>query len=88
MKTLAIVAADGPIGLLDDVCFDDQRWAVRYVVVDTGRWLPGRRVLISPMAVSSTEWDEQKILLSISRDPSRGVSRQAFATALMNGPGV
>jgi hypothetical protein len=50
--------------------------------------LLGRRVLLSPMAVSSTEWDEQKILLSISRDPSRGVSRQAIATALMNGPGV
>jgi len=46
------------------------------------------RVLISPMAVSSTGWDEQKILLSASRNPSRGVSRQAIATALMNGPGV
>ena len=71
MKKLAIVATDGPIGSLDDVYFDDERWAIRYVVVDTGRWLPGRRVLISPLSVSGTEWNEQGLLLSISRDQVR-----------------
>ena len=71
MKKLAIVAIDGPIGSLDDVYFDDERWAIRYVVVDTGRWLPGRRVLISPLSVSRTEWNEQRILLSIFRDQVR-----------------
>lgn len=71
MKRLAIVATDGPIGSLDDVYFDDERWAIRFVVVDTGRWLPGRRVLISPLSVSRIEWHEQRILLSISRDQVR-----------------
>ena len=71
MKKLAVVATDGPIGSLDDIYFDDERWAIRYVVVDTGRWLPGRRVLISPWSVSRTDWNEQRLMLSISRDQVR-----------------
>jgi hypothetical protein len=43
-------ASDGEIGRVKDFYFDDQNWAVRYVVVDTGTWLPGRQVLISPHA--------------------------------------
>lgn len=47
----AIVARDGAIGSVQDVYFDDERWTVRYLVVDTGNWLPGRQVLISPRQV-------------------------------------
>ena len=43
-------ASDGEIGHVKDFYFDDQNWAVRYVVADTGSWLPGRQVLISPHA--------------------------------------
>jgi sporulation protein YlmC with PRC-barrel domain len=43
-------ASDGEIGHVKDFYFDDQNWAVRYVVADTGSWLPGRLVLISPHA--------------------------------------
>ena len=43
-------ASDGEIGQVKDFYFDDQNWAVRYVVADTGAWLPGRLVLISPHA--------------------------------------
>ena len=41
-------ALDGEIGHVKDFYFDDQNWAVRYVVADTGSWLTGRLVLISP----------------------------------------
>jgi uncharacterized protein YrrD len=43
-------ASDGEIGRVKDLYFDDQSWAVRYVVADTGSWLPGRQVLLSPHA--------------------------------------
>ena len=33
---------------MKDFYFDDQSWAVRYVVADTGSWLSGRQVLLSP----------------------------------------
>ena len=68
LKKFELVAADGRVGAVDDFYFDDQRWAIRYVVADTGNWLPGRRVLISPMSVARTEWGEQRLLLSITRD--------------------
>jgi hypothetical protein len=44
-------ASDGEIDRVKDFYFDDSTWAVRYVVVDTGSWLPGRQVLISPHAI-------------------------------------
>ena len=43
-------AADGELGHVKDFYFDDQNWAVRYVVADTGSWLTGRQVLLSPHA--------------------------------------
>ena len=46
-------ASDGEIGHVNDFYFDDQNWAVRYVVADTGSWLPGRQVLLSPHAFGS-----------------------------------
>jgi len=48
-------ASDGEIGRVENVYFDDQNWAVRYVVVDTGSWLPGRQVLISPHAFGNLD---------------------------------
>jgi hypothetical protein len=44
-------AIDGEIGSVYDVYFDAQHWTVRYFVVDTGTWLSGRRVLVSPMSL-------------------------------------
>jgi hypothetical protein len=43
-------ASDGEIGHVKDFYFDDQSWVVRYLVADTGNWLSGRQVLISPHA--------------------------------------
>jgi hypothetical protein len=45
-----LAATDGELGQMRDFYFDDQDWAVRYVVADTGKWLPGRQVLLSPHA--------------------------------------
>lgn len=46
-------AKDGEIGHVKDFYFDDQTWAVRYVVADTGSWLTGRQVLLSPQAFAT-----------------------------------
>jgi hypothetical protein len=43
-------ASDGDIGHVNDFYFDDQNWVVRYVVAETGAWLPDRQVLLSPHA--------------------------------------
>jgi hypothetical protein len=50
-----IAARDGSLGDVHDLFFDDHSWQVRYLVVDTGNWLPGRRVLVSPEAVEGID---------------------------------
>jgi hypothetical protein len=54
MHKFEIAASDGRIGAIDDFYFDDERWAIRYVVVDTGRWVPGRQVLISLLSIGES----------------------------------
>lgn len=68
----AIVARDGRIGSLDDVFFDDREWSVRYLVVDTGNWLPGRQVLISPHSVQRDAQSKDAIALDLTREQVEG----------------
>lgn len=53
LKGDAIAARDGMIGSVRDAYFDDEKLAVRYLVVDTGGWLTGRKVLISPASLEA-----------------------------------
>jgi hypothetical protein len=80
-----IGASDGEIGHLNDFYFDDQNWAVRYVVADTGSWLPGRQVLLSPHAFGSVHQAGKLLLANLTRkqiedspsiDSHKPVSRQ------------
>jgi hypothetical protein len=48
-----LAATDGSIGEVQDCYFDDVHWTVRYLVVDMGGWLSGRKVLISPLTAPS-----------------------------------
>lgn len=62
-----IAATDGEIGTVHDVYFDDEAWGVRYFVVDTGKWLPGRRVLLSPLSVHEPHWADRRLPVSLTR---------------------
>ncbi len=61
-------AIDGDIGKVVEFYFDDTAWTVRYMVVDAGTWLQDRLVLISPIAVSSVNWDTHELEVSLTRD--------------------
>lgn len=52
-------ASDGEIGKVKDFYFDDHTWTLRYIIVETGGWLSGRKVLISPESILKTDWDNQ-----------------------------
>lgn len=80
-----IQATDGEIGSVRTIWFDDEHWTVRYFVVDTGRWLPGRKVLISPIFVRGLNASSRSFDVSLTReqvknspdiDTHRPVSRQ------------
>ena len=59
-------ASDGAIGQVKDFYFDDQSWVVRYLVADTGGWLPGRQVLISPHVLGNPYLSEKSISVSLT----------------------
>ncbi len=61
-------ATDGEFGRCKDFLFDDEKWVTRYMVVDTGKWLPGRKVLISPISVEEPDWESQHLPVKLSRE--------------------
>jgi len=60
-------ASDGDIGHVKDFYFDDQNWVIRYLVADTGTWLPGRRVLLAPHAFGSLHQDGKVLCANLTR---------------------
>ncbi len=85
LRGYAIRATDDVIGEVDDLYFDDEDWAIRYLVVDTGKWLSGRKVLISPLAIGHPDWVGQLLPVSLTKaqvenspniDTQKPVSRQ------------
>ena len=67
-----VVGEDGEVGKIEDLYFDDQRWAVRHLVVRTGNWLNGRSVLVPPGAVRRDLSSEQAIRVSLSKAQVEG----------------
>lgn len=63
-----IQAVDGDIGHVDDFLIDDETWAIRYLVIDTRNWWPGKKVLIPPQWVERVSWSESKVFVNLSRD--------------------
>lgn len=72
LQDLAIVARDDvnhdAIGDVKDLFFDDEAWAIRYLVVDTGSWLFSRKVLISPIAAGKPDWTAKRLPVSLTRE--------------------
>lgn len=62
-----LLAKDGEIGRCNDFLFDDESWTVRYMVADTGRWLPGRKVLISPISLGDPDWMKRQFPVNLTQ---------------------
>jgi hypothetical protein len=85
LRGYTIRAADGDIGKVHEFYFDDRGWIIRYLVVDTGTWLPGRRVLLSPSAMGQPDWETHVLPVGLTKgqvehsppiDADKPVSRQ------------
>ncbi len=61
-------ATDGDLGRARDFLFDDVGWVVRYVVVDTGKWLPGRQLLVSPASVVRADWLSSRLFVALTKE--------------------
>ena len=85
LQGYALRATDGDIGIVKDFYFDDERWVVRYLVVETGTWLASRKVLVSPVSLGTPNHEQRVLPVSITReqvknspdiDTEKPVSRQ------------
>ena len=69
-KTLTdykLESLDGEIGKVKEFYFDDRHWTIRYLVADTGNWLAGRQVLISPYALNSVIKSEKHLSVDLTK---------------------
>jgi uncharacterized protein YrrD len=89
LKGYALQCSDGDIGKVEEFYFDDRYWTIRYLIVNTGNWLPGRQVLVSPHALMGMDTAKRQIAVNLTRqqieagpslDTDKPVSRQ-FETA-------
>jgi len=85
MTGYTLDSLDGEIGKVNEFYFDDKHWTIRYMVADTGNWLPGRLVLISPYALVEAIKEERHVAVNLTRkqiengpslDSDKPVSRQ------------
>jgi hypothetical protein len=85
LEGFTVHASDGDIGEITDSFFDDQQWAIRYLVVETGSWLESKKVLLSPISIKHVDREAKTLMVSISReqvknspdvDTQKPVSRQ------------
>lgn len=85
LEKLRLMATDGEIGRVSDLFFSDDSWSMRYLVVKTGGWLTGRKVLIAPAALGEIDDEHERLSVNLSRnqiensppiDLSKPVSRQ------------
>ena len=63
-----LLALDGEIGHVDDFIIDGDSWVIRYLVVATKNWWPGKKVLISPKWIESVSWDAREVAIRMTRE--------------------
>jgi uncharacterized protein YrrD len=66
-----IQASDGDIGNVDDFIIDDETWAIRYLIINTQNWWPGKKVLVSPQWIERVSWSESTVFVNLTQEAIR-----------------
>jgi hypothetical protein len=77
-----VEASDGEIGHVEDFLIDDETWAIRYLIVDTRDWLPGKKVLISPRWIERVSWSEKQVVVDLTREAIQQAPEHADSSPL------
>ena len=64
-------ASDGDIGHLENLLADDSNWEIRYLIIATRNWLPGKVVQLSPYAVKDVDWFGEQVNMNVTREQVR-----------------
>lgn len=66
-----IHATNGEIGHVEDFFVDDKNWTICNLVVETGNWLVGKKVIIPPSWIKSVNWAEAEVYIDRMRESVR-----------------
>ncbi len=61
---------------MKDIYFDDQHWTVRYFVVDSNKWLPGKKVLLSPISFDYVDMGNETVSVLASKETVKNAPNQ------------
>ena len=67
MLGYSVRATDDALGKVDDLLINDETWRLRYLVVDTRRWLPSRQVLLAPASLGSPDHTEHEVPVNLTK---------------------
>jgi uncharacterized protein YrrD len=75
VKGYHIHAADGEIGHVDDLLFDDRSWLVKFIEVDTSNWIGGKSVLVPRGSLGEVSWADNLLHVRLTREQVRNSPR-------------
>lgn len=61
-----VQSTDKEVGQVTDFVIDENSWNIRYLVVDTNKWLPGKKVVVSPQWIKMVSWSESLVFVDVS----------------------
>jgi len=67
LEGCAIGATDGTIGEVKDLYFDDETWAISYLIVNTSNWWLGHQVLVAPQWIREVNWSRSHVSVELTR---------------------
>ncbi len=68
LSGFTIGATDGEIGKVKEFYFDDETWAIRYLVIETGNWFFNKKVLIAPQALLAPDWENKNFPVNLTKE--------------------
>ena len=74
-KGLTVHATDGDLGPVENILADNANWDIRYLVVATRHWLPGKLVQLAPYAVTNIDWSDHRVSVNVTRDQVKSAPR-------------
>jgi uncharacterized protein YrrD len=66
-----LIATDGEIGRVEDFIVEDESWAIRYLLVNTGNWLSGKSVVVPPQWIERIDWAGAKVYVELTQEAVR-----------------
>ena len=69
-----IEATDGEMGRVDDLVVEEKTWEIQFLVIDTGSWLPGKKVIVDTHWIDEVDWREGKVSVSLPRNAIRSAT--------------